>query len=246
MRCYGKGLAPQVPRAAGRVSGDSATRQEGMAPVTIALRRGGGLSPHVRLCISIQFMYTYVMSNILQRLPVGERVGIAFSGGLDTCAALHWMRQRGSIPYRLYRPPRPARRDRLRRDPAQGDHLRRRAGAAHRVPGPAGGRGHRRAPVRRVPHLHGRASSTSTPRRSGRAVTGTMLVSAMQEDEVNVWGDGSTYKGNDIERFYRYGLLVNPHAAHLQALARSATSSRNSAGAPRCPPTSRAPASSTR
>jgi argininosuccinate synthase len=44
----------------------------------------------------------------------------------------------------------------------------------------------------------------------GRAVTGTMLVAAMREDEVSIWGDGSTYKGNDIERFYRYGLLVNP------------------------------------
>ena len=44
----------------------------------------------------------------------------------------------------------------------------------------------------------------------GRAVTGTMLVTAMKEDDVNVWGDGSTFKGNDIERFYRYGLLANP------------------------------------
>src|SRR5687768_17715345 len=44
----------------------------------------------------------------------------------------------------------------------------------------------------------------------GRAVTGTMLVLAMREDEVGIWSDGSTYKGNDIERFYRYGLLANP------------------------------------
>jgi argininosuccinate synthase len=45
----------------------------------------------------------------------------------------------------------------------------------------------------------------------GRAVTGTMLVVAMKEDDVNIWGDGSTFKGNDIERFYRYGLLANPN-----------------------------------
>ncbi len=44
----------------------------------------------------------------------------------------------------------------------------------------------------------------------GRAVTGTMLVLAMKDDDVHIWGDGSTYKGNDIERFYRYGLLANP------------------------------------
>ena len=44
----------------------------------------------------------------------------------------------------------------------------------------------------------------------GRAVTGTMLVLAMREDDVHIWGDGSTFKGNDIERFYRYGLLANP------------------------------------
>ena len=54
------------------------------------------------------------------------------------------------------------------------------------------------------------ACPTSTRRRIGRAVTGTMLVLAMKEDDVHIWGDGSTFKGNDIERFYRYGLLANP------------------------------------
>ena len=67
----------------------------------------------------------------------------------------------------------------------------------------------------------------------GRAVTGTMLVQAMREHGVDIWGDGSTYKGNDIERFFRYGLLDEPRAPHLQALARSRSSSRSSAAARR-------------
>ena len=67
----------------------------------------------------------------------------------------------------------------------------------------------------------------------GRAVTGTLLVQAMKDDGVDIWGDGSTYKGNDIERFYRYGLLVEPEAAHLQAVARRRRSSPSSAAAPR-------------
>ena len=54
----------------------------------------------------------------------------------------------------------------------------------------------------------GRQYFNTTP--LGRAVTGTMLVRAMHDDDVNIWGDGSTFKGNDIERFYRYGLLANP------------------------------------
>jgi argininosuccinate synthase len=70
----------------------------------------------------------------------------------------------------------------------------------------------------------------------GRAVTGTMLVAAMKEDDVNIWGDGSTFKGNDIERFYRYGLLTNPSPEDLQALARPGSSSTSWAGAPRCRP----------
>src|SRR6202011_5860658 len=54
----------------------------------------------------------------------------------------------------------------------------------------------------------GRTYFNTTP--LGRAVTGTLLVRAMLEDDVQIWGDGSTFKGNDIERFYRYGLLANP------------------------------------
>jgi argininosuccinate synthase len=149
------------------------------------------------------------MGHILQSLPAGEKVGIAFSGGLDTSAAIYWMRQKGAIPYcytaHLGQP-----------DEADYDAIPRRAlecGAekAHLIDC-------RQQLVREglaalqcgafhittagVPYFN------TTP--IGRAVTGTMLVSAMKEDDVNIWGDGSTYKGNDIERFYRYGLMVNP------------------------------------
>jgi argininosuccinate synthase len=149
------------------------------------------------------------MANILQRLPVGEKVGIAFSGGLDTSAALHWMRERGAIPYaytaHLGQPdeddyeaiPRAAmaygaERARLLdcRDQLVAEGLAAlQAGAFHVT-------------------TAGLTYFNTTP--IGRAVTGTMLVSAMKDDDVHIWGDGSTYKGNDIERFYRYGLLVNP------------------------------------
>ena len=150
------------------------------------------------------------MANILQRLPVGERVGIAFSGGLDTSAALHWMRSRGAIPYaytaNLGQPDEQDYADIPRRALQYG---------AERA---------RLIDCRKQLVLEGLAAlecgafhiSTAglpyfntTP--VGRAVTGTMLVVAMKEDDVHIWGDGSTYKGNDIERFYRYGLLANPH-----------------------------------
>jgi argininosuccinate synthase len=149
------------------------------------------------------------MSVILETLPVGQKVGIAFSGGLDTSAALHWMKQKGAIPYaytaNLGQPdetdydaiPRAALEygaEKARLIDCRGPLVREgiaalQAGAFHITT--AG-----------VPYFN------TTP--IGRAVTGTMLVAAMKEDEVNIWGDGSTYKGNDIERFYRYGLLVNP------------------------------------
>jgi argininosuccinate synthase len=149
------------------------------------------------------------MATILQSLPAGERVGIAFSGGLDTSAALHWMRAKGAIPYaytaNLGQP-----------DETDYDEIPRKAlqygaekarlvdcraqlvsegiavlqcGAFH-------------ISTAGVPYFN------TTP--IGRAVTGTMLVGAMKEDDVHIWGDGSTFKGNDIERFYRYGLLANP------------------------------------
>ena len=149
------------------------------------------------------------MSVILESLPVGQKVGIAFSGGLDTSAALHWMKQKGAIPYaytaNLGQPdetdydgiPRAALEygaEKARLVDCRGPLVREgiaalQAGAFHITT--AG-----------VPYFN------TTP--IGRAVTGTMLVAAMQEDDVHIWGDGSTFKGNDIERFYRYGLLVNP------------------------------------
>src|SRR6204780_3448979 len=149
------------------------------------------------------------MSVILESLPIGQKVGIAFSGGLDTSGALHWMRRKGAIPYaytaNLGQPdesdydaiPRAALEygaEKARLIDCRGPLVR--EGIAALQAGafpitPAGGTYFNTTPI-------------------GRAVTGTMLVSAMQEDDVHIWGDGSTFKGNDIERFYRYGLLVNP------------------------------------
>jgi argininosuccinate synthase len=146
---------------------------------------------------------------ILQALPVGERVGIAFSGGLDTSAALHWMRRKGALPFaytaNLGQP-----------DEADYDAIPRKAleyGAekarlidcrpqlvAEGIAALQCGAFH--ISTAGVPYFN------TTP--IGRAVTGTMLVVAMKGDDVHIWGDGSTFKGNDIERFYRYGLLANP------------------------------------
>jgi argininosuccinate synthase len=149
------------------------------------------------------------MSVILETLPVGQKVGIAFSGGLDTSAALHWMKQKGALPYaytaNLGQP-----------DEADYDEIPRKALEY-------GAEKARLIDCRAQLVREGIAALQSgafhittagvtyfntTP--IGRAVTGTMLVTAMKEDDVNIWGDGSTFKGNDIERFYRYGLLVNP------------------------------------
>src|SRR5215471_9875336 len=149
------------------------------------------------------------MSKILRELPVGERVGLAFSGGLDTSAAIYWMRQKGAIPYaytaNLGQPDEPDYEDIPRRAAEYGAEKARlidcreqlvREGLAALQCGAF--------------HITtaGVAYFNTTP--IGRAVTGTMLVGAMKEDGVDIWGDGSTYKGNDIERFYRYGLMVNP------------------------------------
>jgi argininosuccinate synthase len=146
---------------------------------------------------------------ILESLPRGEKVGIAFSGGLDTSAALHWMRHKGAVPFaytaNLGQPDEPdydaiprkaldygAEKARLidcRRQLVAEGIAALQCGAFH-------------ISTAGVPYFN------TTP--LGRAVTGTMLVVAMKEDDVHIWGDGSTFKGNDIERFYRYGLLANP------------------------------------
>ncbi len=148
-------------------------------------------------------------ATILQAIPVGQRVGIAFSGGLDTSAAVHWMRAKGAIPCaytaHLGQPDESDYDEIPRKALAYGAEIARlvdcraqlvaegiaaiQCGAFHISTG-------------------GATYFNTTP--LGRAVTGTALVVAMKEDGVNVWGDGSTYKGNDIERFYRYGLLANP------------------------------------
>lgn len=150
------------------------------------------------------------MSHILADLPVGKRVGLAFSGGLDTSVAVAWMRERGAVPYaytaHLAQP------DESEIDSIPSRALSYGAEKARLVDC--------RADLVREGlialmcgafHIStaGKTYFNTTP--LGRAVTGTRLVAAMAEDGVNIWGDGSTYKGNDIERFYRYGLLVNPN-----------------------------------
>ncbi len=149
------------------------------------------------------------MSKVLTELPVGEKVGIAFSGGLDTSAAVAWMREKGAVPCcytaDLGQPDEPdlpgvpgrakeygaeiARLVDCREELVNEGLIALQCGAFHIT-------------------TAGKTYFNTTP--LGRAVTGTLLVRAMHDDNVDIWGDGSTYKGNDIERFYRYGLMVNP------------------------------------
>ena len=174
------------------------------------------------------------MSVILESLPLHQKVGIAFSGGLDTSAALHWMKQKGALPYaytaNLGQPdetdyeaiPRKAleygaEKARLidcRQQLVREGIAALQSGAFHIT-------------------TAGVTYFNTTP--IGRAVTGTMLVTAMKEDDVNIWGDGSTFKGNDIERFYRYGLLANPEPARSTSPGSTRPSSTSSAAARRCP-----------
>ncbi len=149
------------------------------------------------------------MATILQHLPAGQKVGIAFSGGLDTSAALHWMRNKGAIPYaytaNLGQPDEPDYDEIPRKAMLYGAEQARLIDcrsqlAAEGIAALQSGAFHI--------STAGITYFNTTP--LGRAVTGTMLVSAMKDDNVNIWGDGSTFKGNDIERFYRYGLLCNP------------------------------------
>ncbi len=148
-------------------------------------------------------------ARILTSLPIGQKVGIAFSGGLDTSVAVNWMRERGSLPYcytgilgqydesdvegiparALAYGAEQARIVDCREEMVREGLVALQCGAFHITSA-------------------GKTYFNTTP--IGRAVTGTLLVRAMAEDEVSIWGDGSTYKGNDIERFYRYGLLANP------------------------------------
>ncbi len=149
------------------------------------------------------------MAAILSTLPKGEKIGISFSGGLDTSAAVHWMRAKGAIPYaytaNLGQPDEPDYDEIPRKALAYG------AGQARLVDCRAQLAAEGIAALQcGAFHIAtgGATYFNTTP--LGRAVTGTMLVVAMREDQVGIWSDGSTFKGNDIERFYRYGLLANP------------------------------------
>jgi argininosuccinate synthase len=150
------------------------------------------------------------MAIILQRVPAGDKVGIAFSGGLDTSAALHWMRGKGAVPYaytaNLGQPDEPDYDDIPRRALQYGAEKARLIDCRRQLV--AEGIAALQCGAFHI-STAGVAYFNTTP--IGRAVTGTMLVIAMKEDDVHVWGDGSTFKGNDIERFYRYGLLANPN-----------------------------------
>src|SRR6188474_1912118 len=150
------------------------------------------------------------MANILQSLPVGERVGIAFSGGLDTSAALHWMRAKGAVPFaytaNLGQPDEPDYDDIPRRALQYGAEKARLVDCRAQLV--AEGLAALRCGAFHI-STAGLPYFNTTP--LGRAVTGTLLVVAMKEDDVHIWGDGSTFKGNDIERFYRYGLIANPN-----------------------------------
>jgi len=149
------------------------------------------------------------MATILQHLPTGDKVGIAFSGGLDTSAALLWMRDKGAIPYaytaHLGQPDEPDYDSIPRRALEYGAEKARLIDCRSQLA--AEGIAALQCGAFHI-STAGLTYFNTTP--LGRAVTGTLLVAAMKEDEVNIWGDGSTYKGNDIERFYRYGLLANP------------------------------------
>ena len=150
------------------------------------------------------------MSKVLASLPVGERVGIAFSGGLDTSVAVAWMREKGAVPFtytadlgQYDEPDIDSVPSRAKEYGAEGSRLVdcKEALVEEGLAAIACGAFHIRS--------GGKTYFNTTP--LGRAVTGTLLVRAMLEDNVSIWGDGSTYKGNDIERFYRYGLLANPN-----------------------------------
>jgi argininosuccinate synthase len=149
------------------------------------------------------------MATILQHLPLGQKVGIAFSGGLDTSAALHWMKLKGAIPYaytaNLGQPDEPDYDEIPRKAMLYGAEKARLVDCRSQLA--AEGLAALQCGAFHI-STAGATYFNTTP--LGRAVTGTMLVSAMKEDGVDIWGDGSTFKGNDIERFYRYGLLVNP------------------------------------
>jgi argininosuccinate synthase len=150
------------------------------------------------------------MGKVLQSLPVGEKVGIAFSGGLDTSAAVAWMREKGAVPYCYTADLGQPDEDDIDAIPAKALEYGAEAGRLIDCREELVQQG---LAALQCGAFHittaGKTYFNTTP--LGRAVTGTLLVRAMADDGVDIWGDGSTYKGNDIERFYRYGLMVNPN-----------------------------------
>ncbi len=146
---------------------------------------------------------------VLMELPVGERVGLAFSGGLDTSVAVAWMREKGAVPYTYTADLGQVDEPDLAAVPARAEAY---GAEAARLVDCRADLVHEGLVALQCGAFHistaGKTYFNTTP--LGRAITGTLLVRAMHADDVDVWGDGSTYKGNDIERFYRYGLLVNP------------------------------------
>src|SRR6185503_8385483 len=157
----------------------------------------------------LRFTESYKLATSLGTLPKWKKVGIAFSGGLDTSAAVHWMRARGAIPYaytaNLGQPDEPDYAEIPRRALAYGAEKARLIECRPQLV--AEGIAAIQCGAFHI-STAGAMYFNTTP--LGRAVTGTMLVVAMREDNVGIWSDGSTFKGNDIERFHRYGLLANP------------------------------------
>ena len=160
-----------------------------------------------RLCTVLHILA--FVSKVLTSLPAGERVGIAFSGGLDTSVAVAWMREKGAVPFtytadigQYDEPDISGVPERAMQYGAEAARIVdcRAALVEEGLVALSSGAFHIRS--------GGRVYFNTTP--LGRAVTGTLLVRAMHEDGVDIWGDGSTFKGNDIERFYRYGLIANP------------------------------------
>ena len=143
-------------------------------------------------------------------MPIGEKVGIAFSGGLDTSAAVAWMREKGALPYAYTADLGQQDEDDL---PGVPDRAKQYGAELARIVDCRTELVNEGLVALQCGAFHittaGKTYFNTTP--LGRAVTGTLLVRAMQDDAVDIWGDGSTYEGNDIERFYRYGLLVNPN-----------------------------------
>ena len=152
------------------------------------------------------------MSRVIQSLPVGERIGIAFSGGLDTSVAVAWIREEEGSRTRS----RPISASTTRTMSPESRSVRSPTGPRRRSSSTAGEQlVHEGLVALQCGAFHissaGKTYFNTTP--LGRAVTGTMLVQAMREHGVDIWGDGSTYKGNDIERFFRYGLSPTPPSA---------------------------------